>query len=599
MTNNQEKLLRGRLSKWLSMRGEAPNEVDIKTNAWLQYFDGIKKPVVALAACKWLCSGAVNLPEDMPKVEQAVKAAELNHVDPLQFKQPMEIVDKFGAVEVKTPPINPDNVHTLHLNQTYDSGLAIYDVDESQESRENLRKIINTHFGKESSPWCLLQGDSQGNLTEDSRKYWGKYSSYPKQVAFVDGKLAAFSANDSYERVWWDRKDVSHKDVVFSKKVKGDPLNRSVTRNYNVSNGMVTSENIFRMKQDFVKEIYGAIESQAPNEIIFSFEFSPEHKKNIIGEFNIPEGVTRIGNDAFAYCGNVSKVHIPNSVTSIGDHAFENCENLIQVNIPANVSSIGFDTFSNCKCLTEIHIPENVSRIGSGAFSNCKSLTEIHIPENTKRIGGDAFMGCTKLKQINLPNSLVHIHANTFQDCVGLTEINIPDSVMKIERDAFKGCDNLKRIIVTDKFDLDRFDRDSIPNTCVIERAGENLFQDISLLDKDILYSLFSHDIVQKLEDKGNVSIDKIQYRARTEFDFDAKIPTTHIECNLAVSKGQSGKEVCILSKDGKTNLGPFKKFVDNAGKVLVGKIKTELGGSTSISRSRNLNIGKNAGLKI
>ena len=598
MTNNQEKLLRGRLSKWLSMRGEAPNEVDLKTNAWLQYFDGIKKPVVALAPCKWLCSGAVNLPEDMPKVEQAVKVAELNHVDPLQFKQPMEIVDKFGTVELKTPLINPDNVPTLHLNKTFDSGLAIYDVDESQESRENLRKIINTHFGKESSPWCLLQGDSQGNLTEDSRKYWGKYSSYPKQVAFVDGKLAAFSANDSYTHVWWDRKDVSHNDVVFTKKVKGDPLNRTVTRSYNVSNGMVTSENIFRMKKDFVKETYGAIESQTPNEIIFSSDFSPERKENIIGELNIPEGVTKIDKNALAR-SKVAIVHIPNSVTSIEKDAFCDCLDLIQVNIPADVKSIGASAFFNCQHLTEISIPENVSVIKSETFWNCKRLSEISIPESIKKIGQEAFCGCTKLKQINLPNSLESIHEGAFKDCVGLTEINIPDSVTKIERYAFKGCDNLKRIIVSDKFDLERFERDSIPNTCVIERSRQTLFEDISLSDKEILHNLFSNDIVHTLENKGSVSIDKIQYRARTEFDFDAKIPSTHIECNLVVSKGKEGKEVCILSKDGKTNLGPFKKFIDNVGKVLVGKIKTELGGPTSISKSRNLNIGKNVGLKI
>ena len=46
---------------------------------------------------------------------------------------------------------------------------------------------------------------------------------------------------------------------------------------------------------------------------------------NEIKEYSIPNDVTRIGNDAFSNCSNLTNVTIPNSVTSIGDGAFSGC----------------------------------------------------------------------------------------------------------------------------------------------------------------------------------------------------------------------------------------------------------------------------------
>lgn len=64
-----------------------------------------------------------------------------------------------------------------------------------------MRDVINTHFGRDASPWCLLQGDGAGGLTEDSWVYWERYGAIPKRVAFRDGKLLAFSAS-SYQEIY-------------------------------------------------------------------------------------------------------------------------------------------------------------------------------------------------------------------------------------------------------------------------------------------------------------------------------------------------------------------------------------------------------------
>ena len=175
-------------------------------------------PKIEKAALNWVLKGTVILPEDAPKVRQAVDIADKKHVDIQMYGSPMELINQFAGA-VKSERINPDTVSTLSNKQTYPEGITVYDVEESEESRKNMREIISTHFGKDCSPWCLLQGDENGNLTEDSLKNWNRYNKYPKRVAFKDGKLLAFFASED-EPTWWDRADAPHNGIPVLHKSK-------------------------------------------------------------------------------------------------------------------------------------------------------------------------------------------------------------------------------------------------------------------------------------------------------------------------------------------------------------------------------------------
>ena len=224
--------IRFRLSKnnrksveaWLKKRTDID---DAERASVLLYIGNLESPKIQLATGWWFAKGTVRLPEDQLKIDQAVKVSEIAKVDPLKYSSPMELINDHLDIELKGERINPDEVSTLHKVKELPEGIVIYDVDEGNESRQNMREIINTHFGKESSPWCLLQGDEDGNLTEQSGEYWNHYSAYPKQVAFKDGKLLAFSASSDEERLWWDRKDESSLGIPIEGKIKGDPLGRS------------------------------------------------------------------------------------------------------------------------------------------------------------------------------------------------------------------------------------------------------------------------------------------------------------------------------------------------------------------------------------
>ena len=222
------------IETWLKKRTDID---EAERQSTLAYIDGLDDGKLQLAAGWWFAKGSVRFPEDMPKVEQAVKVSTIAKVDPLKYSSPMELINAHADIQVKEKPINPDEVSTLHKVKELPDGIVIYDVDDTEESRQNMRKIIDTHYGKESSPWCLLQGDDNGGLTKNSREYWDYYNGYPKQVAFKNGKLLAFSANREKKRIWWDRMDSSHDGVPVTGKIPGDRLERNGIMLYNAKTG--------------------------------------------------------------------------------------------------------------------------------------------------------------------------------------------------------------------------------------------------------------------------------------------------------------------------------------------------------------------------
>ncbi len=209
---------------------------DAEKLAVIAELDKLDNNKIVNAAFHYFVNGTVRLPEDMPKVEQAVKVAEIAKVDPAAYKSPMELINAHADVKLKEARIDPDTVPTLSNKVEYEDGLAVYDVEESEESRQNMRRIINTHFGEDSSPWCLLQGDGKGNLTGDSERYWNHYNAQPKRVAFQNSKLLAFFASDGAP-TWWDRQDAPHFGGIPAIRKLPDGSGRVGTVEFNETTG--------------------------------------------------------------------------------------------------------------------------------------------------------------------------------------------------------------------------------------------------------------------------------------------------------------------------------------------------------------------------
>ncbi len=162
----------------------------------------------------------------------------------------------------------------------------------------------------------------------------------------------------------------------------------------------------------------------------------------------IPNSVTSIGSYAFYSCSALESVTIPNSVTSIGERAFYDCRSLTNMTIPEGVTSIGNWVFSYCSALTSVTIQSSVTSIGSYAFYECRSLTSIIIPEGVTSIGAYAFYNCSALTNMTIPESVTSIGGGAFSYCSALTNMTIPEGVTSIGDVVFYGCSSLERITV-------------------------------------------------------------------------------------------------------------------------------------------------------
>ena len=195
--------------------------------------------------------------------------------------------------------------------------------------------------------------------------------------------------------------------------------------------------------------------------------------QNFSGSYNIPYGVTTIGEDAFCHCKNLTSIEIPSTVTAIEGHTFSECSSLASIKIPSTVSSIGkyafygcssltsidipegvtelkYNLFSQCTGLKSVKIPDSVTLIAGGVFDGCSNLASIAIPKSVTEIGNHTFYGCSSLTSVELPEGIKYIGMSIFEDCINLESVNIPDSVECIGVQAFMGCKKLTSINIPD-----------------------------------------------------------------------------------------------------------------------------------------------------
>ncbi|MDR1025123.1 MAG: leucine-rich repeat protein [Treponema sp.] len=84
----------------------------------------------------------------------------------------------------------------------------------------------------------------------------------------------------------------------------------------------------------------------------------------------IPQGVRRIGRNAFSSSRNLASVTLPEGLLVIDDNAFSYCSNLIRINIPAGIAAIGNNAFNDCSRLIVVTMPENIIYLSGSALPN-------------------------------------------------------------------------------------------------------------------------------------------------------------------------------------------------------------------------------------
>lgn len=174
----------------------------------------------------------------------------------------------------------------------------------------------------------------------------------------------------------------------------------------------------------------------------------------------VPDNVTTIGENAFAEAYHVETITIPDTVKTIANKLLGTIYSwgdnpkpqLKKVVIGNGVTSIGDEAFASCEKLKEVVFGTGLSSIGQRAFSGCKELKSIDLSKTAlTEINQEAFNGCWNAKKVILPDNIEIIGRSAFAG-ISLGVVQLPKSVKKVERSAFDGASEL---IVYDTIDPD------------------------------------------------------------------------------------------------------------------------------------------------
>ena len=205
----------------------------------------------------------------------------------------------------------------------------------------------------------------------------------------------------------------------------------------------------------------------------------------------IPEGVEKLGYQAFYQCSNLTTISLPTTLKEIGGIsglAFDGCTGLANGHfvikdlawwcsvvikgcysnpifyakhiydaedneitdlvIPEDVTSIGDNAFCNCEGLRSVAFHDGVTYIGCSSFANCTGLTAVELPGALNEIGESAFSRCSNLTSVTIPEGVEKIGFCAF-NYTGLTSLTLPSTIRSMSQ-SFHNCEQLKTLELTE-----------------------------------------------------------------------------------------------------------------------------------------------------
>ena len=143
-------------------------------------------------------------------------------------------------------------------------------------------------------------------------------------------------------------------------------------------------------------------------------------------KYIIPDGVTVIGESAFARAKKIKEIKIPNTVTTIEATAFLATWKLESIIISDSVTKLTGNAFSNSGIKSAV-LPAGINTIETRLFDKCTSLESVVIPANITHIDDFAFSMCDKLKNVYFTGSQEEWNNITVADVENsaLTDANI------------------------------------------------------------------------------------------------------------------------------------------------------------------------------
>ena len=104
-----------------------------------------------------------------------------------------------------------------------------------------------------------------------------------------------------------------------------------------------------------------------------------------------------------SFADQITTVYIEEGVTRIADNAFAGCWNLTDIHLPGTLDSIGFQSFLATN-IDEIVIPDSVGHIDSFAFNYCQNLRTVKMSTGLGTLQRSVFNATPMLEQVFMGN---------------------------------------------------------------------------------------------------------------------------------------------------------------------------------------------------
>ena len=134
----------------------------------------------------------------------------------------------------------------------------------------------------------------------------------------------------------------------------------------------------------------------------------------------------------FDYTYRVKEVVVEEGITHIGDLAFACFVELTKISLPQSLIGIGIGSFAYCFKLESIPLPENLEEIGNTAFFSALSVKVLDLPQSLKKLGGAAFGYLMSVEKLEYPGGSVETDEAEppFYCMTGLKELVIPEDAV-------------------------------------------------------------------------------------------------------------------------------------------------------------------------
>lgn len=304
------------------------------------------------------------------------------------------------------------------------------ELEETEDSEEILLDAEEPESSEDKDLQTLVTGDEEGgDKSEQTSEQWTAddftYEDVQDSEGTVTGaKITGLSESGVAKRA------VNPNMVMPDETPDGKVIIAIADGNMN-SGGLLGAENepIISVVLPGKLEIIGAnafrdcgleqINFPKTLKEIGNFAFMMDKLKEII----LPDNVTTVGSGAFTSNYTVEKVKISNKMDKIpqgfiGCSGTTSAEKFTEIIIPDGITEIGNNAFAG-NAFAKVEVPGSVKKIGNYAFSQVqekKAMTEIILHEGLESIGSYAFRHVLA-KKVKIPSTIKTLNMRAFNDC--------------------------------------------------------------------------------------------------------------------------------------------------------------------------------------